>query len=116
DGDAVAARHADVHHDDVELVVPDGGERGVAVGRRRHPVAGRGQDVGERLAHPGLVVGDEHGAHAGVSAFGTSAPGSLTANVVPSPGADRTAIVPPWASTIRRVTARPRPIPFALRV
>ena len=37
-------------------------------------------------------------------------------NTVPFPGEDSAEIVPPWASTIRRETERPSPVPPSLRV
>jgi hypothetical protein len=42
--------------------------------------------------------------------------GRKMANAVPRPGLGETRISPPWASTILRATASPRPVPAALVV
>ena len=43
-------------------------------------------------------------------------PGSATSITAPPPSARAARMVPPCSSTIRRATARPRPVPFALPV
>ena len=42
--------------------------------------------------------------------------GSTTVNVVPTPGALRKLMLPPWSSMILWVSASPRPVPAALVV
>jgi hypothetical protein len=42
--------------------------------------------------------------------------GRSTVNVAPSPGCDRTSIVPPWFSMMRWLIGRPRPVPFSFVV
>ena len=42
--------------------------------------------------------------------------GRSTVNVEPSPGCERTSIVPPWFSMMRWLIGRPRPVPFSFVV
>ncbi len=80
-------------------------------GHRLEP--GVAQHDAQRPQDLRLVVDDEHAParRAHPTDAGTGAVGNSTTNVVPCPGRDSTAIVPPFASTKPRAIARPRPEP-----
>jgi hypothetical protein len=64
---------------------------------------------GGRLTH--IVVGGDTPANAPARRHASTATGSSTQNLAPSPTSDVTPTVPPCASMTRRTVARPRPIP-----
>ena len=71
-----------------------------------------GQDRAEVVLHVGLVVGDgdaERSVHG-------SPRGKVMTISAPAGRRSPTAIRPPWASTIRRAMAMPRPVPLVLVV
>src|SRR4029077_7555943 len=79
-----------------------------------HRVALAHQEVGQEGADVGLVVDDQqfvpllHGLSA---ACAPPVSGTHTLMVVPFPGSLATVMTPPWASTMRRASGRPRPVP-----
>src|SRR5690606_34040664 len=83
-GDTVAARHAQVHEDDVRFGVGDDGQAsGAAVRLADHVDAGlAGEDSGQAVPDDRMVVDDDDpdGAHRG----------TFAAIVVPWPGSDST--------------------------
>ena len=124
-GAFVHSRSARRHLDPVAVgqqEVDDGGvrrmqrrevERLLRRGRGHRLEPGVAQDDAQRPQDLRLVVDDEHATarRAHPTGAGTGAVGNSTTNVVPCPGSDSTAIVPPFASTKPRAIARPRPDP-----
>ena len=88
-------------------------ERLLRRGRGHRLEAGVAQHDAQRPQDLRLVVDDEHAParRAHPTGAGTGAVGNSTTNVVPCPGRDSTAIVPPFASTKPRAIASPRPDP-----
>ena len=113
--DAAAARHRDVHDDDVRprILVASIGRRGVAcLADDRQPVM-LGKQRAIALAHDGVVV-DKQDAHC-LAAHGKRPSGAsngiLASSLKPRPSRSATSSCPPSAITRSCMPIRPRPLP-----
>ena len=115
-GDAVHPGHADVgdHQREVRGGAHDF-ERGVGV-RREQAFVSRPEPARERVTERLFVVDNKYLRFHLSWRTRLSILGRRMVNVVPSPGADSTEMVPPWSFTIRLETMSPRPVPFSLEV
>src|SRR5581483_2373828 len=102
--DAVAARHAEVHQDDLGAQPFDERDRLLAVGGAADDleVGQQPEQRREPLAHDTLVVGEDDGRHAGTH--------SSTRNPAPVAPAES---VPPSSSARSRIPVSPYPASFA---
>ena len=81
-----------------------------------------GQDLGQRFANFRLVIDDEYrtlaralalaAARRSAPAASTVPTGSAIVNTAPPSIGQSTVSVPPWASTMPRLTANPTPVPI----
>jgi hypothetical protein len=111
-----AAAEREVREHEVEGRLAQAGRGLLAGARDLDLVALAPEQAGQREPDRVLVLDDEDaGAHRPSSGV-RARRGRLTTNCVPSPGAELTSSWPPWASTIFRVSARPRPVPPCFEV
>src|SRR5713101_408461 len=106
--DAVDAWELDVHQDEVGLLLLRELHALLARDRFDRLIAFRLEDVARELHVFFIVFNDKNQAH-----WRT---GNVKVNVDPLPGALSRRISPPCSSTKRLVSARPSPVPSALRV
>ena len=120
EGDPGEIRHLEVGEDHVDGLASQGGQGGAPARRRDDLVPFRAEDQAEDLQLGSLVVDHEDPrlhARASCAARGSTAAGSRTGRsrrtLVPRPGAESRATLPPWPSTIRLTRASPSPTPVS---
>ena len=114
--DAVLARHLDVGDEKFDVLVRVEGLERLFRARRRQAFVGGREPTRERVAQGLLVVNDEDLLFHLSWRTLFSSRGRRMVMVVPSPGADSTAMVPPWSAMIRLETISPNPVPFSFVV
>ena len=107
--EAVHARHAHVHDDEVEPLGLHHGQAGLPAAGRPNGVAFLAQELLEALPQMRIVVNDQDR-----SQIPSSLQGSVMMKVVPFPSRDRTFNHPLWSSMIRAAMLSPRPVPSSL--